>query len=177
MGEIRAHGTEQHTGNAAASARADDEESSLLADEAPAGVAVQNLTRQCDVVGAGERLGARELAVGEAPSRRVIRPLDEAGVDHRRRRLPRMDQHDGVAGSGVLERPADCSARGGRAVDTDDDPLRSALAGASHGFRPRSSRLRVAEFVMTDRLDSAMAAAAIIGFRSPAAAIGIAALL
>ncbi len=44
-------------------------------------------------------------------------------------------------------------------------------------MRLTARRFSVAEFAITDRLESAMAAAAMIGFNSPNAATGIAALL
>jgi hypothetical protein len=48
-------------------------------------------------------------------------------------------------------------------------------AGGGRGYRPK--RLNRSEFPTTDTLDMAMALAAIIGWRSPAAASGIAAVL
>ena len=177
MGEVRTHRPEEHARKAATSASADDEEASLLVEQAVPRVAVDDVTRQRDVIVTRKRVGPCEFVVSEATSCRVVTPIDEAGIDHRWRRFPGMDEHDRVAGSGMREGPTDGGARGGRAIDADDDPLRSTVGHGAHGLRSRWSRLRLAEFAMTDKLDMAMAAAAIIGFRNPAAAIGIAAVL
>ena len=64
-----------------------------------------------------------------------------------------------------------------REVACCGDPFERARGSGDHGLRSRWSRLRVAELAITDRLDRAMAAPAMIGFKNPAAAMGIAAVL
>ena len=175
--EVCARRPEQHAGEATVATRADVEEVCRVAGEAFRCVVVDDLVAQRDGVVAGQCLGAGQFVSRETACCGVVGRVDEAGADHRRRCPLGVDQGDGVAGPGVVDGPPDRGVRAERSVDPDGDPFGRASSSGGHGVRSRWSRLSVAELAITDRLDSAMAAAAMIGFKNPAAAMGIAAVL
>src|SRR5581483_4492496 len=88
-----------------------------------------------------------------------------AGGDVPRRAAPAAGQKDDEQGNGQHDRRS------------HHEPGSPGVAMLGHDVDPMHRRLSIAELLMTERLESAIAAAAMIGFSRPAAAMGIAAVL
>ncbi len=97
------------------------------------------------------------------------------GRRDRSRRRPRVNQFHRVTRTSVIDSPSRGRTGCRGAVHSHDDSF--SISFRFHSNDSGFKRLSDAEFVMTERLDSAIAAAAIIGFRRPIAAIGTAAAL
>ncbi|TPW14775.1 MAG: hypothetical protein FD127_1206 [Acidimicrobiaceae bacterium] len=178
VSEMPADRAEQCADHAAVPTGADDDEVGFAGDvaQAVAGVAVNDGADQGDPRVAGKGLDSGQLVVHEPVRGGVVVPVGRPGFDCDRGGLPRVDERDGVVRSGMVDCPPQCGMGRDRAVDANGDPLRAMVRGG-HARISIRRRLSMAELAMTDKLDSAMAAAAMIGFRSPAAAMGMAAAL
>ena len=175
LGQMCTDRAEQSTGEASVTAGADDEEIDIGVAQGVAGVAVQDVTGDVDVLISGKRCDASEFVANETARSRVVIGVDQSSLDGDGGGLPGMDKGDGVTRAGVVDRPAYGGVGCDRTVDADGDPFWM-MAGCVH-WCSMWRRLSVAELTITDRLDKAIAAAAMIGFKRPTAAMGIAAAL